>query len=644
MEPGGTARGGEGVEQLLASRDRQGFDSSGNWCMTIFSFRGRATPVVPLLVYYLYCLVVVAVIMTRFQHIFVVCQQSYCYLDSLTTPVSIVGSALFFLLVFRTNSSYARWWEGRKVWGQIVTTARNMARHAAVFLNEKDVALDIIRWAGAYPIVLKSHLREEKDLSEVGQFLDGGQIEDVIEASSMPMHVMLRLSSAIRCIAVHKLLPEAQIYYLDQNLEEFMGQLAAAECIRKTPMPFAYVAHLRTFMVLWLMSLPFVLIHDLEWLILVVCVIIGYVIMGIEGIGVEIENPFGRDYNDLPLDTLVAKCSDNLLAMMAFVEQQKGPPMGQCRNGTSVGQCGNDASVGQCLNGTALGQSQWAGSPAYPWEYKRIVLFGSSTVGSGDWATIAQSSVSGDYGLALSRDCQRTVSKDCYETVLSGDCEPAVSKDCEPALSNDCQPAFSGENNAGLSRRGRTRSNAESMRGIPETIPEHHPEDARLGPSPEGESQEGLGKEKLPWGSPPVLSRDGELASPGDDELAISRDDGLAISKGDEPPDSKGDQSAISEGDKPETSGGDEPAISGGDEPAISGGDEPAIFGDDEPEFSRDGGPDWQGSDQGRDGSWGSELGNGEPDAMPNIGASGCRTGGSSTSDWVEGGGSVQET
>ncbi|CAD7699315.1 unnamed protein product [Ostreobium quekettii] len=320
------SRGGEGVERLLEHRDKRGFDTSGNWCLTIFSFRGRAVPIVPLLAYYLYCLIVVSVIMVRFQHIFVECQDSYCFLDSLTTPVSIVGSALFFLLVFRTNSSYARWWEGRKVWGAIVTTARNMGRHAAVFLNDKDLALDIIRWAAAYPIILKSHLRDEKELHEVASILQGGQIQDVMAATHMPMHVMLRISADIRVIAVHKLLPEAQIYYLDANLEEFMAQLASVECIKRTPMPFAYVAHLRTFMVLWLMSLPFVLIHDLEWLILLVCAIIGYVIMGIEGIGVEIENPFGRDYNDLPLDGLVAKCTDNLRQMMTFVEEQKGPP------------------------------------------------------------------------------------------------------------------------------------------------------------------------------------------------------------------------------------------------------------------------------------------------------------------------------
>jgi len=320
------SKGGEGVERLLAHRDKRGFDTSGNWCLTIFSLHGRAVPVVPLFVYYLYCLIVVSVIMVRFQHIFVQCQGTYCFLDSLTTPVSIVGSALFFLLVFRTNSSYARWWEGRKVWGEIVTTARNMGRHAAVFLNDKDLALDIIRWAAAYPIILIYHLRDEKELPELASILQGGQIQDVLASTHMPMHAMLRISADIRVIAVHKLLPEAQIYYLDANLEQFMGQLASVECIKKTPMPFAYVAHLRTFMILWLMSLPFVLIHDLEWLILLVCVIIGYVIMGIEGIGVEIENPFGHDYNDLPLNSLVAKCTDNLRQIMAFVEEQKGPP------------------------------------------------------------------------------------------------------------------------------------------------------------------------------------------------------------------------------------------------------------------------------------------------------------------------------
>ena len=61
----------------------------------------------------------------------------------------------------------------------------------------------------------------------------------------MPMHVLLRLSALLRVVVVRKLLPDAQIYSIDGNLNDFMAQFAAVERIKKTPMPFAYVAHLR---------------------------------------------------------------------------------------------------------------------------------------------------------------------------------------------------------------------------------------------------------------------------------------------------------------------------------------------------------------------------------------------------------------
>ncbi len=50
---------------------------------------------------------------------------------------SILGFALSMLLVFRTNTAYDRWWEGRRVWGTMVNHSRSLAIKINSFLGCK---------------------------------------------------------------------------------------------------------------------------------------------------------------------------------------------------------------------------------------------------------------------------------------------------------------------------------------------------------------------------------------------------------------------------------------------------------------------------------------------------------------------------
>ncbi|GMH38011.1 hypothetical protein BSKO_05895 [Bryopsis sp. KO-2023] len=319
-------RGGEGVELLVTNRDKNGFDASGNWFITVFSLRGRAVPVVPLLSYYLYSIAIVTVLMLGFRKQFVDCEGQGCLVESLTVPVSFIGSALFFLLVFRTNSSYDRWWEGRNLWANIMSTCRNLGRQAAVLITDKHLARELIQWTMAFPVILAAHLRGEKSTAVLdGAEMTQNDISNILNAEHMPLYVLMRITTILRICVKRNLLSDFQLTMLDENLASFQSYIAGVERIMKTPMPFAYVAHLRSFMVLWLAALPFALIHDLRWVVIPICIVIGFAIMGIEAIGVEIENPFGRDFNDLPLDTLVRKCIENLTQMLDFLESRPPP-------------------------------------------------------------------------------------------------------------------------------------------------------------------------------------------------------------------------------------------------------------------------------------------------------------------------------
>ena len=103
---------------------------------------------------------------------------------------------------------------------------------------------------------------------------------------------------------------------LDQNVQGLIDQLGGCERIRKTPLPFAYVVHLRRALLLYCFTLPFALVETYGWGAIVGTVLVAYIFFGIEETGVEIETPFDGDENDLPLDRICATIEKELLGML----------------------------------------------------------------------------------------------------------------------------------------------------------------------------------------------------------------------------------------------------------------------------------------------------------------------------------------
>ncbi|KAJ3058483.1 hypothetical protein HK102_010482 [Quaeritorhiza haematococci] len=82
-----------------------------------------------------------------------------------------------------------------------------------------------------------------------------------------------------------------------------MENVSGFERIFTTPIPVAYSLHLKHTVVLYLLSLPFQLVKDLNWWVIPIMTIASFTLMGVETIGAEIENPFGNDANDLPIES-----------------------------------------------------------------------------------------------------------------------------------------------------------------------------------------------------------------------------------------------------------------------------------------------------------------------------------------------------
>lgn len=217
---------------------------------------------------------------------------------------SLVGVALGMLLVFRTNSSYDRFWEGRKRWDGIVNAARDLVR-GGVAHNSEGEAVALAGLVTAYVVALKQHLRGEP-LDELDAHLRPELAERVKASANPATRIALEMSLWVAERGRDRRLPPVMVRTLEERITDLVEHQGACERIHQTPVPFAYVAQIRQLLMVYLSTLPFVLVPRLEWLAVPAVALVAFGLIGIEEAGVEIEDPFGRDPNDLPMDELCA--------------------------------------------------------------------------------------------------------------------------------------------------------------------------------------------------------------------------------------------------------------------------------------------------------------------------------------------------
>jgi Predicted membrane protein len=234
-----------------------------------------------------------------------------------STLHSLVGVALGLLLVFRTNASYDRFWEGRKAWGGMVNESRNLARAAATFLKARpDLRRRIVYWNIAFVCACMHSLRGERGIGPIAAQLPQEEVADVLDAQHVPLAVAMRISQAIAQARTDGDLTDYLTVTLDNNVQLLIDYLGVCERIHRTPLPFAYVVHLRRSLMIYCATLPFALLEPFGWYTLIDTLLVGYIFFGIEEIGVEIEDPFGWDDNDLPLEDICKTIEQNLLATL----------------------------------------------------------------------------------------------------------------------------------------------------------------------------------------------------------------------------------------------------------------------------------------------------------------------------------------
>jgi putative membrane protein len=219
---------------------------------------------------------------------------------------TLVGVALGLLLVFRTNASYDRYWEGRRLLGSMVNRTRDLARQAASYLDDPDARAALARLIPAFYWAAAQTLRKQPSLGNAERLLTPDERTALAAATFRAPLVTRWISDRLRAEAAAGRLSDVRLQLFDANLTSLNDSLGGAERILRTPIPFAYAQHIKIFVVLFCFSAPFVLADVMGWATPAACGLLALALFGIDEIGVEIEDPFGDDPNDLPLDAIGA--------------------------------------------------------------------------------------------------------------------------------------------------------------------------------------------------------------------------------------------------------------------------------------------------------------------------------------------------
>lgn len=218
------------------------------------------------------------------------------YIKNITIMHGMLGFVISLLLVFRTNTAYDRWWEGRKLWGALVNNSRNLAIKLAAILKDPADREYFRRIIPAYASVLNQHLRNEETSQ---QLFDGLDLE-IDHHNHRPNQVAKDLFCKVNELYLSGKITGDQLIILNAEVQSFTDICGACERIKNTPIPYSYSAFIKKFIFFYVMTLPFGYAFSLGYYVVPVIVFIFYVLASLELIAEEIEDPFGADDNDLP--------------------------------------------------------------------------------------------------------------------------------------------------------------------------------------------------------------------------------------------------------------------------------------------------------------------------------------------------------
>lgn len=224
---------------------------------------------------------------------------------------SLLGFVLSLLLVFRTNTAYDRWWEGRKLWGKLVNDSRNFVIKINSILPENDVKnrTQIAKYLRFFPHFLANHLSKESTRLVLDE--DFSDLQKELQHHP-PAELVFLLTKKLYQLKKENKISDTEMLFLDTQLSGFLDVCGGCERIKNTPIPYSYSSFIKKFIIFYVMALPVANVVNLGGFMIPITMFVYYVLMSLELIAEEIEDPFNNDENDIPMESIAQNIGRNI--------------------------------------------------------------------------------------------------------------------------------------------------------------------------------------------------------------------------------------------------------------------------------------------------------------------------------------------
>ncbi|HSH67360.1 MAG TPA: bestrophin family protein, partial [Bacteroidia bacterium] len=224
--------------------------------------------------------------------------EEYIKLRNTMVMHSLLGFVISLLLVFRTNTAYDRWWEGRRLWGELVNNSRNLMLKITAFLPEEEQKTKQLFsiLISNFAFALKEHLRggyKEEELLDHSRL----PLNELRKVQHIPNRICQQLYAEADQLVKKGIITEERLLVISDELRSFTNITGACERIKKTPIPYSYSSFIKRVIFIYVITLPLGLISDLRWGSVLIVLFIFYAFAGLELIAEEIEDPFGLERN-----------------------------------------------------------------------------------------------------------------------------------------------------------------------------------------------------------------------------------------------------------------------------------------------------------------------------------------------------------
>lgn len=227
---------------------------------------------------------------------------------------AMLGIALSTFLGFRNNACYDRWWEGRKVWGKIISASRDLIRQSAVLMNLNDERERLLELTSAFSWSLVNHLKEASSVPTLITNYPAEFIQGYDKSHNKPSFILNNMAERLALLNNQDKISDIQYQMLDNSLRELNENQAACERINQTRVPFAYTLLLHRTAYIFCFLIPFGFTDILGWWTPIASLLVAYTLFGLDALSDELERPFGTLDNVLPVNSMATTIERDVCA------------------------------------------------------------------------------------------------------------------------------------------------------------------------------------------------------------------------------------------------------------------------------------------------------------------------------------------